>query len=42
MLVGVHIPRFDLAVAAHEHGVAMGGAPLALAPLTAAPVPSAR
>jgi nucleotidyltransferase/DNA polymerase involved in DNA repair len=33
MLVGVHIPRFDLAVAAHEHGVAMGGAPLALAPL---------
>ena len=33
MLVGVHIPRFDLAVAAHEHGVAMGGVPLALAPL---------
>ena len=33
MLVGVHIPRFDLAVAAHEHGVPMGGAPLALAPL---------
>jgi len=33
MLVGVHIPRFDLAVAAHEHGVPMGGVPLALAPL---------
>src|SRR4051812_50160125 len=33
MLVGVHIPRFDLAVAAHEHGVATAGAPLALAPL---------
>ncbi len=33
MLVGVHIPRFDLAVAAHEHGVPMGSAPLALAPL---------
>jgi protein ImuB len=33
MLVGVHIPRFDLAVAAHEHGVPVGGAPLALAPL---------
>jgi nucleotidyltransferase/DNA polymerase involved in DNA repair len=33
VLIGVHIPRFDLAVAAHEHGVAMGSAPLALAPL---------
>ncbi len=33
MLVGVHIPRFDLAVAAHEHGVPMAGVPLALAPL---------
>src|SRR3979490_2495032 len=33
VLVGVHIPRFDLAVAAHDHGVAMGSAPLALAPL---------
>src|SRR5258707_15321016 len=33
VLIGVHIPRFDLAVAAHEHGVATAGAPLALAPL---------
>jgi protein ImuB len=33
MLVGVHIPRFDLAVAAHERGIPVGSAPLALAPL---------